>query len=110
HDVVVRYVCCFRAGPDLDGALAGGDDLAACLARSRLDAGVPADDALEVRARAERPVETGGRHLDRVVVEVRSQDVGDALAQRVVDSLRMVDVDAEPLLAGELQREHLDTR
>src|SRR4029078_484723 len=46
--------------------------------------------------------------LDAVRVEVAAEHVGHALAERMVDALRMVDVDAEPLLARELQREHLD--
>ena len=49
----------------------------------------------------------GRRDLDRVVVEVRPQHVGDALAERVIDALGVVDVDAEALLAGDLDGEHL---
>ena len=66
--------------------------------------------ALEVRPRAQRPLEAGRRDLDGVVVEVRPQNMRHALAERVVDPLRMVDVDAEALLARELEREHFDAR
>ena len=69
-----------------------------------------ADGPLEVRARAQRPVEARRRHLDGVLLEVGPENVRDPRAERVVDPLRVVDVDAEPLLAGQLQREHLDAR
>ena len=66
-----------------------------------------ADRALEVRALAQRPFDARRGDLDRVVVEVRPQQHRDALAERVVDAFGMVDVDAEALLARDLEREHL---
>src|SRR5262249_15589119 len=46
--------------------------------------------------------------LDRVVVEVRTENVRRALAEGVVDPGRVVDVHAEAVTAGELDGEHLD--
>src|SRR6185369_2375714 len=105
HDAVVRYVDgVARPVRELQRALARRDDLATRLYVLGLDAHLPPDRALEVRARPQRPVEPRRRHLDAVVVEVAAQHVRDPLAERVVDTLRMVDVDAEALLPGELQR------
>ena len=60
-----------------------------------------------MRLRAERTLEPRGRHLDAVLVEVGAQRLGDAFAQRVVDTLRVVDVDAEPRRGEQLDRENL---
>ena len=69
-----------------------------------------ADRVAEVGRRAQRPLDPGRRDVDRVPVEVAAQQVGDALAERVVDTGRVVDVDREPLRAGQLDGEHLDAR
>ena len=108
HDLVVRDVRRLRPLRDLNGPLTGGDHLAARAARLGLDTHASADGALEVLARAQRPLEARRGDLDAVGVEVGPQHVGDALAERMVDALRVVDVDAEALLAGQLEREHLD--
>ena len=68
-----------------------------------------ADGALEVRATPERGLGAGRRDVDRVLAQVVAEDVGDALAERVVDALRMVDEDRHPLRAGELERQDLDS-
>ena len=75
-------------------------------AGGRLQADGTADRSFEVRLRAQWALETGGRDLDAVTVEVRAKNVCHALAERMVDPLWMVDVDAEAFLAGELEREH----
>jgi hypothetical protein len=87
HDLVVR---------DLDGltrhvrqlqrALARGHDLAARPQARGLQPHPAPERALEVLARAERPVEAWRRHLDAVAVEVAPQEVRHALAELVVDS------------------------
>ena len=108
-----RTGCRWLAGPEIElhGALAGRDHLAAQAPLvGRLQAHLAADGALEVRARAQRPVEPRRGDLDRVRLEIRLQNVGHARAERVVDAAGMVDVDAEALLAGDLEREHLDAR
>ena len=64
----------------------------------------------EVRGLAQRALEARRRDVDRVAVEVAAQEVGHARAERVVDARRVVDVDAEPVRARELDGEHLDLR
>ena len=71
---------------------------------------VVADGGPEVLRPAERPVEAGRRDVDRVRRAVVGEDLGDARAQRVVDALGVVDVDAEPARRQQLDGEHLDTR
>ena len=61
-----------------------------------------------MRAPAERALDTGGRDVDGVLVQVVPKDVGDALAEPVVDPLRMVDEDGEVVGACELDGQHLD--
>ena len=68
-----------------------------------------ADRALEVRAPPKRRLGAGRGDVDRVLVEVAAQRVRHALAERVVDALRMVDEDGEALRAGELDGQHLDS-
>ena len=70
----------------------------------------PPDGALEVSARPQRPGEARRRHLHGVPVEVPAEEARDALAECVVDALRVVDVHAEALLGGQLEREDVDTR
>ena len=96
---------------DGHGPLARRDDLAAkAPVGGVLSLHLAADGTLEMRARAQRPVEARRGDLDRVLVEVGPEDVRDPRAERVVDPLRVVDVDAEALLAGQLERQHLDAR
>src|SRR6476620_11812666 len=59
---------------------------------------------------AKGAVQPGRRHLDRVLVEIRPQHVRYARAERVVDAGGMIDEHTEPVLAGQLEREHLDVR
>ena len=68
------------------------------------------DHLPEVRRRAERPLESRRRDLDREAVEVVAQDRGDPFAEGVVDALRVVDVDREPVRTGQLEGEYLDAR
>ena len=68
-----------------------------------------ADGALEVRALPERRLRAGRGDVDRVVVQIVAEHIGDALAERVVDALGMVDEDGEALGAGELDRQDLDS-
>src|SRR3712207_9450463 len=94
HDVVVRDVHLRTVDADGHCPLTGGDELAAePLApfdlAGRADGDAAADDVLEVRALAQRPLQTGGRDVDRVPVEVAAQHVRDALAERMVDPLRV---------------------
>src|SRR5512133_3023926 len=111
HDLAVRDVHCFVGGLDGDGAIVDVDDLAAHAA-SRLGAerNAVADRVAEMLGGPQRSLETGRRHFDAVVAEVVTQHVRHALAERVVDALRMVDEDGEPLRAGQLDREHLRAR
>ena len=51
----------------------------------------------------------GRRDVDRVILQVVAEGLGDALTELVVDPLRMVDEDRHPLGAGELEREDLDS-
>ncbi len=57
---------------------------------------------------AKRAFESGRGDLDAVAVEVGAQHGRDALAERMVDTLGVVDEDGEALLAGEFEREHVD--
>ena len=57
---------------------------------------------------AERSFESRRGDLDAVAVEVGSQQARHALTERMVDALGVVDEDAKALLAGQLEREHVD--
>src|SRR5262249_12471451 len=89
---------------------ARGDHLAAQAPACRLQLHLTADGALEVLARAQGPLRARRGDLDRVAVEVWAEHRRDPLAERVVDAARLVDVDAEALLAGELEGQDLDPR
>src|SRR5581483_6040544 len=109
HDLVVRYVGRLAAAAlEPEGALARGDDLAAQALACGPDTDPAPDGAREVLARAQGTLGARRRHLDRVAVEVRSQQPGHPLAERVVDAAGPVDVDAEALLAGQLEGEDLN--
>src|SRR5436190_3668617 len=69
-----------------------------------------ADDAREVLRLAQRTGGAGRGDVDRVLAQVLAQQVGDAGAQRVVDALGMIDVDAEARRRHQLERDHLDAR
>ena len=56
---------------------------------------------------ADRSLETRRRDVDGVFPEVIPQHVGDALAERMVDTLNVVHEHREPLRASELDRENL---
>src|SRR5262245_16237057 len=62
---------------------------------ARADGDAVAERPVEVLRLAQRPVRPRRRHLDAVVLEIRADLVRDALAERVVDTARMVDVDPE---------------
>src|SRR5919204_4020144 len=116
HDLVVRdeyRLAAVRA--ELHASLTGGEDFAAeplppadLVLRAERDAA--ADRVGEMAGLAERPLEARRGDVDRVAVEVTPQEVRHALAERVVDPGRMVDVDAEPLWRHELDGQHLDAR
>src|SRR5262249_29449633 len=83
-----------RVGGDGQGLVVRSeDDAAEALAPADLARGAERDAAAEGIAKvgrlAERPLEAGRRHVDRVVAPVAVQDAGDPLAQRVVDPLRV---------------------
>src|SRR5215831_8974461 len=59
---------------------------------------------------AQGPLEPWRGHVDRVLVQVRAQEVGDPRAERVVHPLRVVDEDAEARRGQQFDREHLDPR
>src|SRR4051812_27981648 len=114
HDRVVRDLDCLVPGAQLEDALACGDELAAeagpaveRLAESERD--LAADCAPEVLRLADGALDPGRRDLDRVAVEVAAQHVRDALAERVVDALRVVDVHGHALRTAHLERQHLDS-
>ena len=111
HDRVVRDLHRLAlARVHLKRPLAGADELATdLLLVGCADGDCPADGALEVRAAPERRLGAGRRDVDRVLAQVVAEDFRDALAESVVDSLRMVDEDRHPLGAGELEREDLDS-
>src|SRR5438270_883715 len=116
HDLLVRdeyRLAALRAEPD--PLLAGGQHLAAeSLPAGDLvlgaDGHAPPDGVGEVRRLAERPLEARRRDVDRVTVEIPSEDVRHPLAERVIHPAGVVDVDAEALRGRELDREHLDPR
>src|SRR5204862_6813041 len=97
----------FAVRGDLHGPFAGLDDLTLGAAGLGLHSYRLADGTCEVVAGAERPVRSRRRDLDAVVDEVAPQDVRDAFAEGGVDALSVVDEDAEALLAGQLEREHV---
>ena len=94
-----------RATTSPRNALAPGDSVGgaqrdrAGRRRSRKCAGL--------RSGRSRPGDETSIVYSRAVV---AQQVGDALAERVVDARRVVDVDAEAARASELDGEHLDAR
>src|ERR687888_1418887 len=116
HDLGVRdeyRLAAVRA--ELHASLAGVEDFATEPLPSgdlvlRAEGDAAADGVGEVGGLAERPLEARRGDVDRVAVEVPPQEVRDALAERVVDPGRMVDVDAEPLRRHELDGQHLDAR
>src|SRR4051812_9309254 len=113
HDRVVRDLDCLFARAELERALTGGDELAAEAGtavdrRARAQCHLASDGGAEVRGLAQRALEPRRGDLDREPVEVAAQDVRDALAERVVDAARVVDVDRHPLRPRQLDREHLD--
>src|SRR5438270_4196934 len=103
HDLVVRNLGLV----DFHAALVCEDDLAAKLALARAELHAASDDAGEVLGPAQRALDAGGRDVNRVLAQVVAQQVGDARAQPVIDSLGMVDEDGEPVRALQLEREHL---
>src|SRR5437764_161736 len=106
-DRVVRDVELAAVHADLHGGLAGRDDLAAETAIGRAQCDASAEGVPEVRRGPNRPFEPGRRHVDRVFAQVVAQDVRHALAELVVDPLRVVDEDREALVPGELDGQHL---
>src|SRR5438552_14196252 len=64
----------------------------------------------EMLARAQRPLNARRGDFDRIAVEIRPQHRGDPLAERVVNAAGLVDVDAEALLARQLEGQDLDAR
>src|SRR5436190_733782 len=115
HDRVVPDVERLRSR---DGqrhrVLAGGEHLAPkSLASFELPPRPDRDPApygrREVLPLAERPLGAGRRDLDGEVPQVPAERLGDALAECVVDAVRMVDVDAEPARREKFDREHLDS-
>src|SRR5262249_15703138 len=89
---------------------ARGDHLAAQAPACRLQLHLTADGALEVLARAQGPLRARRGDLDRVAVEVGAEHRRDPLAERVVDTAGLVDVDAEALLARQLEPQDLAPR
>src|SRR5581483_10376923 len=116
HDLAVRdHNGLAAAGAEAQGAFVCRDHLAAkALAAADLVLGahgdLPADGIAEVRGRAQRPLDARRGDVDGVPVQVAAEQVGNPLAERVVDARGVVDVDREPLAPGELDREHLDAR
>src|SRR4051812_11567775 len=113
HDRVVRDLDCLVAGAHFERTVAGTDELAAepRTAVDRLvdtERDLAADRPAEMGWLAERPVEPGRRDLDRVAVEVAVEQAGHTRAERVVDALRMVDIDGHALGPTHLHGEHLD--
>jgi hypothetical protein len=90
--------------------LARSDDLAAQALARRLHTHLPSDCTREVLACAERPLDPRRGDLDRVAVEIRAEDTRHLFAERMVDPTGGVDVDAEALLARQLERQNLDAR
>src|SRR5260221_7819394 len=112
HDCLERDVHLVFAGCDLHRALSDSDELAAealpagdLVGRAQGD--LPADHVAEMRGRPQRALDPRGRDVHRVTVEIAAQETGDARTESVIDPLRMVDVDREPLSAGDLDGEHL---
>src|SRR4051812_29045037 len=113
HDRVVRDVHFVRLGGEPERPLARGYDLApeappAADVPFRPERDTPADRVPEVRRLAQRALDTGRGDVDRVAVEVAAQEVGDVRAEPMIDTLRVVDVDAEAGRREQLDSEHLD--
>src|ERR687888_2810611 len=116
HDRLVRDVDRLRARHrEGDRVVAGRKDFSAklpppCHLVPRSHGDAAGERGLEMLRLSERPLGAWGRHLDREALEVVGEDLRDALAERVVDTVRMVDVDAEATRREQLDGEDLDTR
>ena len=78
--------------------------------RPRADANTAPDEAAEVVGRDQGPLRPGRGDLERVVVQELTQVVSDALAERQVDALRVVDEQPQPAGARRLYEQHFDVR
>src|SRR5581483_12406877 len=106
HDLLVRDVERGVADGDRHPALAGGDDLAPETGPARdLVPGAQrhpaAYRAREVRGLAQRPLGPRRGDVDAELAAPAVEQVRDALAERVVDPVRVVDVNADPLRRDE---------
>src|ERR1044072_2561716 len=110
-DLVVRDLDGVVARTDDDGLLSGADDLALeLLALGRAKGEGAPDRVAEVLGGADRALDPRRGDVDRVLAQVLPQHVGDARAERVVDSLGVIDEDGEPLGVRQLDGEHFDAR
>src|SRR5215213_5184183 len=80
------------------------------VAAARTDARVPADVAAEVVGLGQRALGARRGHLEPVALAHLGQQLGDALAQRERDALRVVDEEAHELAADDLREQHLHLR
>jgi hypothetical protein len=85
-DLVVRDLDGVVARTDDDGLLSGADDLALELLRSACEGDGAADRVAEVLGRADGALDPRRGDVDRVLAQVLAQHVGDARAERVIDS------------------------
>src|SRR5436190_10367017 len=72
------------------------------------DAHAPAPEAIEVLGLGQWPVGARRRDLERPGFEQVAEMVADALAEREVNSVRMIDVQAKGLTSRLFQRDQLD--
>ena len=85
--------------------LAGADDLALdALALGRAERHGAADRVAKVLGLAQRPLDARRRDVDGVFPQVLAQHVGDARAEPVVDTVRVIDEDGEASRARPARR------
>src|SRR5207248_5682997 len=96
---------------DANDLVVRGKNLATNLCtRGGLQPHTAPDSAGEMLSLAQRPFEPGRGHVDRVFAPVVVDLARDAFAERVVDALGVVDIDAEAIRSEQLDGEHLGAR
>src|SRR5438477_4851316 len=110
-DCVVRDVDGLVSGVDRDGAFTRDADFPVdAVARVGSERHASADDVPKVSLRSQRLLEARRRDVYRILAQVLAEHVRHPLAERVVDSLGVVDVDRESIRAIQLHGKHLRAR
>ncbi len=113
YELVIGDVDFIGVCRDANRSLGGGDNGAAEARATadharRLERDASSEDASKMFGLAQRPLQTRRGDVDGVAVEVLAQGARHTLAESVVDSTGVVDIDAEPRRRNELDRKHLD--